>query len=98
MPVKSENTVVLLSREVQSGLPALKDLDLDLSLWQPIIEERAFVPWLVREPSEQEALRARQITIQQINRYRFRSREPKNRAAFCGLDWKRCGRVTPVLT
>lgn len=69
VPVKSENTVVLLSREVQPGLPALKDLDLDLSLWQPIIEERAFVPWLVREPTEQESLRARQITIQQINRH-----------------------------
>lgn len=68
VPVKSESTVVLLSREVQPGLPALKDLDLDLSLWQPIIEERAFVPWLVREPSEQETLRARQITIQQINK------------------------------
>ena len=26
---------------------------LDLSLWQPIIEDRAFVPWLVRQPSEQ---------------------------------------------
>lgn len=68
VPVKSENTVVLLSREVQPSHPAIKDLDLDLSLWQPIIEERAFVPWLVREPSEQEILRARQITVQQINK------------------------------
>lgn len=68
VPVKSENTVVLISREVQSSHPVVKDLDLDLSLWQPIIEERAFVPWLVREPSEHETLRARQVTIQQINR------------------------------
>lgn len=40
----------------------IKDLDLDLSLWQPLIEDRQFVPWLVKVPSEQEQHRARHLT------------------------------------
>lgn len=51
VPVKTENTVVLLSREVHpnhQAYSAIKDLDLDLNLWQPIIVERSFVPWLVK--------------------------------------------------
>ncbi len=27
--------------------------DLDVSLWQPLIEDRGFVPWLVNQPGEQ---------------------------------------------
>lgn len=27
---------------------ALKDMDWDLSQWMPLIEDRAFLPWLVR--------------------------------------------------
>ncbi len=26
---------------------------MDLSLWQPLIEDRAFVPWLIKHPSDQ---------------------------------------------
>lgn len=40
----------------------------DLSQWQPLIEDRSFLPWLVKIPSEQEQLRARQIAAQQINK------------------------------
>ena len=47
---------------------ALKDMDWDLTQWMPLIEDRAFLPWLVKVPSEQEQLRARQITTAQIQR------------------------------
>jgi regulator of nonsense transcripts 1 len=40
----------------------------DLSQWLPLIDDRCFLPWLVKVPTEQEQLRARQITAQQINK------------------------------
>lgn len=36
--------------------------------WKPLISDRCFLSWLVKVPSEQEQLRARQISAQQINR------------------------------
>ncbi|KAG7015680.1 Regulator of nonsense transcripts 1-like protein [Cucurbita argyrosperma subsp. argyrosperma] len=40
----------------------------DLSQWCPLIDDRCFLQWLVKIPSEQEQLRARQISAQQINK------------------------------
>jgi hypothetical protein len=34
--------------------------------WQPIIEDRQFVRWMVKVPSEEERLRARRLTPQQV--------------------------------
>ncbi len=34
----------------------------DVSRWEPLIEERAFLPWLVSAPSDVEQLRARHLT------------------------------------
>ena len=51
--VRSENSVVLLCRDTAPSAPGLRELSLDLALWQPLIEDRAFVPWLVRQPPEQ---------------------------------------------
>ena len=46
-------------------LAALKDMNLDLTQWQPLIADKTFLPWLVKTPSEQDALRARQLTASQ---------------------------------
>lgn len=35
----------------------------DIAQWQPLIEDRCFLPWLVNIPSEQEQLRARQVIL-----------------------------------
>jgi len=40
----------------------------DLKQWLPLIEDRTFLPWLVKTPSETELLRARPISAQQINK------------------------------
>lgn len=40
----------------------------DTSQWMPLIDDRSFLTWLVKVPSEQEQLRARQITSVQINK------------------------------
>lgn len=45
-----------------------KDISWNSALWAPLIEDRSFLSWLVRTPSEQEQLRARQISFPQINR------------------------------
>ena len=37
VPVKGENTVVLLGRDTQPNAPGIRDLNLDLSTWQPLI-------------------------------------------------------------
>lgn len=37
VPVKAENTVVLLSRDTSPNAPGIKDLNLDLTTWEPLI-------------------------------------------------------------
>jgi regulator of nonsense transcripts 1 len=68
IPAKSESVVVLLCREPCANSSGLKDMNWDLSQWQPLVEDRSFLSWLVKIPSEQEQLRARQITATQINK------------------------------
>ncbi|KAL6052356.1 ATP-dependent helicase NAM7 [Balamuthia mandrillaris] len=68
IPAKTESVVVLLCREPCANASGLKDLNWDLSQWLPLIDDRCFLPWLVKVPTEQEQLRARQITAQQINK------------------------------
>jgi len=68
IPAKGESVVVLLCREPCAMSSGLKDMNWDLSQWQPLIEDRCFLPWLVKVPLEQEQLRARQISAQQINK------------------------------
>lgn len=68
IPAKNDSVVVLLCREPCLSMGALKDMDWDASQWQSLIEDRSFLPWLVKVPSEKEQLRARQITTSQINK------------------------------
>ena len=68
IPCKSENVVVLLARDPGLNLSSLKELNLDASQWQPLIEDKMFLPWLVKAPSEAETLRARHITTDEVNR------------------------------
>ncbi len=36
--------------------------------WQPLIQDRMFLSWLVKVPSDKEQTRARQISATQINK------------------------------
>ncbi len=40
--------MVLLARDTPAAAPGIKDLSIDMSQWQPLIEDRAFVSWLVK--------------------------------------------------
>lgn len=46
----------------------LQDMNWEQEQWKPLISDRCFLTWLVKIPSEQEQLRARQISAQQINK------------------------------
>lgn len=50
------------------GFFFLKDMNWEQEQWKPLISDRCFLTWLVKIPSEQEQLRARQISAQQINK------------------------------
>ncbi|KAI9030415.1 RNA helicase-domain-containing protein [Hyaloraphidium curvatum] len=68
IPAKKDTVVVLLCRQPCAAIPSTKDMNWDLAQWSPLIEDRAFLPWLVKVPSEQEQLRARHITNSQITK------------------------------
>jgi regulator of nonsense transcripts 1 len=68
IPAKSETVVVLLCRQPCAAMSNSKDVIWDTSQWSPLIEDRCFLTWLVKVPTEHEQLRARPITLQQINR------------------------------
>jgi regulator of nonsense transcripts 1 len=67
IPSKSDSVVVLLCREPCLTQGVLKDQGWDLAMWEPLIQDRAFLPWLVPPPGETESSRARHITPSQIN-------------------------------
>jgi regulator of nonsense transcripts 1 len=62
IPAKSDTVVVLLCRQPCASTPSAKDMSWDISRWQPLIEDRSFLPWLVAVPSDAEQLRARHLT------------------------------------
>ncbi|KAL3452268.1 P-loop containing nucleoside triphosphate hydrolase protein [Aspergillus insuetus] len=62
----SDTVVVLLCRQPCAAMPSSKDMNWDTSRWQPLIEDRSFLTWLVAAPSDQEQLRARHLSPQMI--------------------------------
>ena len=71
VPCKQDNIVVLLCRDpclASNSIGQLKDdPNWDLSLWQPLIEERAFVPWLVKMPDFEEEDHYEPLSNREIN-------------------------------
>jgi regulator of nonsense transcripts 1 len=68
IPAKSDTVVVLLCRQPCASMPSSKDMNWDTSRWQPLIEDRSFLPWLVAAPTDAEQLRARHLSPQMISR------------------------------
>ena len=48
VPANSSSVVVLLCRVCVDTVPALKDMDWELSQWHPLVQDRKFLPWLVK--------------------------------------------------
>ena len=69
IPAKSDTVVVLLCRQPCASMGGSgKDMNWDTSKWQPLIEDRSFLPWLVSLPTDQEQMRARHLSPQVIAR------------------------------
>lgn len=68
IPAKADSVVVLLCRQPCASQSNMRDIEWDVSQWQPLIEDRMFLSWLVKVPTEQEQLRVRQVTAAQINK------------------------------
>eukprot|EP00039_Didymoeca_costata_P001888 m.55985 g.55985 ORF g.55985 m.55985 type:complete len:1105 (+) comp11014_c0_seq3:109-3423(+) len=68
IPAKADSVVVLLCRQPCATNSIAKDQNWDLTQWQPLVQDRCFLPWLVKVPDDNEQLRARQITAGQINK------------------------------
>ncbi|ESK90181.1 atp-dependent helicase nam7 [Moniliophthora roreri MCA 2997] len=66
IPAKSDTVVVLLCRQPCAAIS--KEISWNSALWAPLIDDRSFLSWLVKPPSENEQLRSRQISFDQINR------------------------------
>ncbi|KAM7189061.1 regulator of nonsense transcripts 1 [Rhypophila sp. PSN 637] len=62
IPAKSDTVVVLLCRQPCAASTSTKDMSWDISRWQPLIEDRSFLNWLVTPPTDAEQLRARHLT------------------------------------
>ncbi|XP_063718462.1 regulator of nonsense transcripts 1-like [Symsagittifera roscoffensis] len=69
IPAKADAVVVLLCRYPCAAAPSTaKEMQFDHSKWKPLIEDRSFLSWLVKVPSETDQLRARKINASQINK------------------------------
>ncbi|KAF7311201.1 Regulator of nonsense transcripts 1 [Mycena kentingensis (nom. inval.)] len=76
IPAKSDTVVVLLCRQPCAAIS--KDISWNAALWAPLIDDRSFLSWLVKPPTETEQLRSRQISFAQINRLEDLWRENAN--------------------
>nr|SZF06520.1 Regulator of nonsense transcripts 1 [Psoroptes ovis] len=86
IPAKADSVVVLLCRQPCAAQSSLKDMNWDPDQWKPLISERMFLSWLVKVPSDEEQLRARQITAQQINKLEELWKEGSTEATFLDLE------------
>ncbi|PFH31973.1 RNA helicase (UPF2 interacting domain) protein [Besnoitia besnoiti] len=69
IPAEQEGVVVLICREPCLSSSALKQSGWDLSHWQPLIEGKSFLPWLVRPTlTAAERRDCRVVTTQQLQR------------------------------
>lgn len=68
IPAKTDSVVMVLCRSSCLDSQSLKEKDWDVSQWLPLIEDRCFLPWLVKVPEEAEKLLARNISAESINK------------------------------
>ena len=53
VPASSSSVVVLLCRVCVETVPALKEMDWELGQWHPLIQDRKFLPWLIKVREQQ---------------------------------------------
>ena len=83
--VGDENTVVLLSRDIPASHATIKGLNLDMSQWEPLIQDRAFVDWLVTHPEGRELRGSKKLRIEEAKRLEDMWKQGKNDATLDDL-------------
>ena len=68
IPAKAESVIVLLCREPCLHSASVKDMNWDISQWMPLLEDKAFLDWVVRRPSAEEQEECRPLQANQIAR------------------------------
>lgn len=66
--LSGDSVVVLLCREPCLHASGLRNMNWDLDQWQPLIDDRSFLPWLVKFPADKDIQRSRQVTTDQVNK------------------------------
>ena len=66
LPTKGQDVVVLLCRVCLGETGALKEQGWEVDRWSALVQDKEFVGWLLKVPSEKEQTRARQVTTSQI--------------------------------
>ncbi|KAI0989584.1 hypothetical protein GJ496_006647 [Pomphorhynchus laevis] len=64
----ADSVVILLCRQPCANQTIIKEVSWNLNQWEPLIQDRQFLSWLVKVPSDKEQGRARKITSSQIAR------------------------------
>ncbi|KAI6203022.1 hypothetical protein M3Y94_00508800 [Aphelenchoides besseyi] len=67
LKAKTDSVVVMLCRIPCASL-AQKNSNFDAEEWKPLIQDHQIVSWVLKPPSTQQQMRARQITTSKINR------------------------------
>lgn len=86
VPGQTESVVILLCRQPCAAGTTLKELQWNPEQWQPLINERMFLQWVVKMPSDEDQLRSRQITFDQILKLEEIWREGNTEATFLDLE------------
>jgi regulator of nonsense transcripts 1 len=68
VPASSSSVVVLLCRVCVETVPALKDMDWELAQWHPLLQDRRFLPWLIKTPADALLLAAREVSLPQMTK------------------------------
>jgi len=63
---KTESIIVLLCREPCLNTTFVDDLNWDLNKWQPLIKDRMFLEWLVKEPTKKQVLKAKELSSRDL--------------------------------
>ena len=68
LPTQGQDVVVLLCRNCLGETEELKKQGWEVGRWSALIQDKEFVEWLLKVPSEKEQMRARQVTAAQVRK------------------------------
>jgi len=86
VPAKSDSVVVLLCRACVETVPSLKDMDWELGSWTSLIQDRQFLPWLVKVPTEKQVIKSVELSAAQIIRLEDLWKNGEPEASHADLD------------